>query len=172
MKRHICFLICVLILFSLAACMSTPAETPQSPVKFYYPRTEFLYGKPNGVISWEVRSGDVFQEDLALLMESYLNGPTTEQLRNPFPNSLNFLLYSWEEKALFLTFSREINFLKGIDLTLACTCIAKTCFDLTDADSIHILSDDMKEESVITIYRDQVLTYDDTAQRTENVQTN
>lgn len=172
MKRRICFLMCAVILLSLAACVSTPADTPQDPVKFYYPRTEFLYGKSNGVIGWEVRSGDIFQDDLALMFDSYLKGPSTDTLRNPFPKSLKFLDYSWNKGTLSLAFSREINFLKGVELTLACTCIAKTCFDLTDADSVQIMSGGTTEETVMTIYRDHVLTFDDTAQHSETTQPN
>ena len=62
--------------------------------------------------------------------------------------------------------SASLTMLTGTDLTLACACLARTCFSLTDAQSVTISSDGLGFVSM-TLTRDSLLLVDDTPIPTE-----
>ena len=60
-----------------------------------------------------------------------------------------------------MALSASLTLLSGVDLTLACACLARTCFSLTDAQSVTISSEGLGFVSM-TLTRDSLVLSDDT----------
>lgn len=137
MKR----IILLLLLLSLAlSCLGCQGGT-EAEHAFYYLRTEstIAYGKEDALIAAE--SQDLGPEmDPEDILRLYLNGPTEENLRSPFPKGTKLLSVTEESKALTLILSLEFSTLDGIQLTLAGACLTATCHDLTGIETIRVCS--------------------------------
>ena len=60
-----------------------------------------------------------------------------------------------------ITLSAPFAQLENIDLTIACTCLARTCFDLTDAQTVLIEAAAEESDTVsVSIDRDSYLLID------------
>ena len=131
MKRVTSLLLSVTILLCICGCKK---ETPKltSPVAFYYRTVEMSYDGTSSVIGSELRESAGFNDNILLLLNAYFNGPTTDGLTSPFPRSLKAVNYSIIGATAFVQVSNDISQLKGIDLSIACACIASTVFDLND----------------------------------------
>ena len=83
-------------------------------------------------------------------------------LRSPFPAHLRVTRYATTGSTAILTLSTELSYLNGIDLTLACVCIANTLFDLTELSRVQIFAADaqLEGQSSITLERDDVYLID------------
>ena len=138
MKKQICLLLIFAVVLSLGGCGS---ESYQDPGHFYYLRTTSRFSGGDGVIVPEVRELKNLRSDLDSVLLTYLEGPTTEDLESPFPRDTEMLDWKRIGTSLHINFSKPFSQLSGIDLTLACACIAKTCMDVTDAQIIRIRAD-------------------------------
>ena len=163
MKRITALMLCVLLLMGMAGCATTP-ET----ASFYYARyaDSYAYGQPSAVIAGEHRDVTGHSQDLRYLLTLYFHGPTMEYLRTPFPSGTSLRSVIQEDDAIYLELSSSLTLLRGTDLTLACSCLAQTCFDLTDAATITITSEGLGYVSM-TLTRDSILLTDDTPIPTE-----
>lgn len=137
----------ILLLLSLCAC-SVREETTD----FYYLRSKFVSGAADGVIAPEPRaiSGD---RERNYCLRLYLEGPASEQYLSPFPKGLRLLSTKLEEDLLQVYLSPELSALKDMDLTLACACLAQTCFDLYDVQRVQIFSGDAEDALAVTLDR-------------------
>ena len=128
MKRMIALLLCCLLLSGCGRSGKILIE----PVYFYYPRNEFDYGYEDGVIDFEAIDGTGRMDDYWLLLNEYFTGPIDETLHNPFPEGTQLLSAERDGDLFRLTLSQEPLTLPEHLLTLACTCLSMTCFELTD----------------------------------------
>ena len=155
MKRLLCLLLIILLFF--AGCQN---NTKKDTVTFYYKQSVIQYGTPDGVITGEVReeAGDL--KDLFFL---YFMGPEDETLVLPCPSGTRLLDYSWNGDALSLTISEELARLDGMDLSIACACICKTCFDITGAQTVTITTPDSEVLNPVnfTLTRDNLVLFDE-----------
>ncbi len=139
MKKMLRFLLLVCLLLSLGACsFDDPIE---NPVEFYYPRRAdaYLYGSSDGVITGETR--DVGGAgDLKYLLTLYLQGPLDEFLVSPFPSGSTLLDVRTDAREITLILDAHFATLSGLDQTIACVCLARTCFGYTDAQSVRIIA--------------------------------
>ena len=159
MKRLIAFLLILSLCLSLAACADPHAIT------FYYARekTEYQYGAADGVMVGESREAAGHVDDLRYLLILYLHGPVSENLRSPFPAGTDLVELTQEGDSLTIRLSSIVSVLEGTDLTLACACLARTCFDLTDVRTVTILAKGLETVSM-TMERDDLLLTDDSAE--------
>jgi len=150
MKRICCLLICGLILISLSGCPAPGADDAVS-VSFYYLRTpaDYVYGSEDGVITGENREISGHEGDLRYLLTLYLQGPLDENLQAPFPDGCRILELQSDGTEFALLLNSNFSTLKDMDLTLACVCIAKTCFSLTDAQSIRIMAESFTDQIAV-----------------------
>ena len=155
MKRLIPLLLAV---FLLAGCAQT-----MDAGRFYYARYEdsYVYGQENAVIAPEYRDVTGHDGDLEYLLTLYFHGPTMESLRSPFPSGISLRSVSRSGSTLFIELSSSLTLLNGTDLTLACACLAQTCFALSDAEAVTISSQGLGFVSV-TLTRDSFMLVDDT----------
>ncbi len=141
MKKTVCLALCAILVILSAAC-GTNGRQEDPEAAFYYLRDPdtYLYGSPAGVVSSEIRDTAGHEGDLDYLLMLYLQGPLDEDLESPFPAGCRLLELTQKEENLTLVLNSNIITLKGMDLTLACVCLARTCFSVTDARTVRIMA--------------------------------
>lgn len=159
MKRAILLLLVASMALGLAACGS------QDAVTYYYVRDPqaYLYGVADGVMVGESRTAAGHIDDLRYLLILYFHGPVNEALKSPFPSGTTLESLTQKDDAIHIQLSGIVSVLEGADLTLACACLARTCFGLTDAETVTISSTGLGTVSM-TLERDSLLLVDDSAQ--------
>ena len=163
MKEIMSLLLCMLTLFSIAGCKKTESYT--NPVTFYYLGNDLSYDAQASAIQGETREG-AGMVTLENMLTLYLQGPESEELSSPFPAGLVLISAVQEADTLHLTFSRQLGNLSGLNLTVACCCIARTCLDLTDAVNITIQAQDslLGGERSLTFHAENMLLLDQVQQ--------
>ena len=154
MKYFLSFFLVLVLLAGFASC-----DQPEA-VTYYYLRDEsnYISGTANGIIVGEIREAASSVHDLQNLLILYLHGPSNESFRSPFPRGTTLIRVEQTSTSLVVHLSREAASLKNTELTLACACMAQTCFALTPVDSVTITADDMS----MTMTRNSILLVDDT----------
>ncbi len=167
MKKLLSLLLILATLLAIAGCQKPPqAEDPDQPVRFYYCRTgELPFGSADSVITHEVRSGVGLLPDSQLLLSEYLKGPESEDLASPFPYGLQLLSLREKNGIIYVTLSDDFAALSGLDLTLACVCLAKTAGELQEAKYVIIKAKTLPlaGNKQILISLDNLLFLDDSA---------
>ena len=165
MKKRIASILLILLIVSLCACTDTP-DSSKDPLVFYYPWADLEAAMKQDphctALGYEERDISGNRENLRYLLTLYFQGPLDTDLASAFPKGTSALEVQMEDTALTVTLNHAFGQLEGMDLTLACTCLARTCFGLTDAQSVTIKTaptDDTPELSV-TITRDNFLLED------------
>lgn len=156
MKRFLIFLLLAGLALSCWACSEPPSVT------FYYVRDEsaYLFGTENAVIVGEIRESASNIQNLQDLLILYFHGPLNENFRSPFPRGTSLVDIQQQGSQLTIRLSSIASAMKGTDLTLACACLAKTCFDVTNVEAVTILATGFGNISV-TLSRDSLLLIDD-----------
>ena len=158
MKRIALLILTAALLASLAGCAQTI-----EPTVFYYTRYDdaYAYGTETAVIAPEYREINGHGGDLKYLLTLYFHGPTTEALCSPFPSGASLRSVERAGNTLVIELTPSLTVLNGTDLTLACACLAKTCFGLCDADAVTISAQGLGFVSM-THTRDSLMLTDDT----------
>ena len=148
----------LLLILSVLLCGCSFGASGKESVEFYFLRTSFVYGAEDGVVAAETRERS---GDLNYLLSLYLRGPLDDELESPFPAGCKIVELRQDSKTLRITFDASFSQLEGLDRTLACACLAKTCFGLSDAQEIRIDADAPEGSAAsITIRRDSLLLED------------
>lgn len=156
MKRFAATLL--ILSFFLGGCqLLVPRDN--DPITFYYLQSDFSYGHDADVIVSEVRESAGHRRDLSYLMALYLMGPAEEEHLSPLPAGTRIFKTEEADGMVKLHLSETALTLQPERYTLACACLALTCFDLTDAQSVTILCSDQS----ITISRNSLTLNDDSA---------
>jgi hypothetical protein len=147
----------------------------QNPVFFYYLRDYSNSENQNsffseGALGGETREAGDHRNDLNYLMSIYLQGPLDENLRSPFPRGCRPMDIRLDHQTLYLVLSPAITELSEIELTIACTCISRTCMELTDVSTVQIEGRSLDGSVVVsrTISRDTLILENDFAQVPES----
>lgn len=133
MRKLLSIVLILSLLIPFAGCADSGKD-----ILFYYPRKQVLYGQADGVISAEERDVPGREQDLQYLLLLYLEGPLSQELYTPFPKGTTIKQFEIQEKALRLVLSDDFEQLEGLDYTIACTCIAQTCFGLGSFDTVEV----------------------------------
>ena len=132
MKKTFCLFLAMLLLLGTCGCRQT------DEIHFYYPRVDVRYDISDGVITYESRDISRDSVDLSYMLKLYLEGPISQELYSPFPQGTALESISYAGKQLFILMNESYATLDNVDYTIACICIASTCFALTDAASVTI----------------------------------
>lgn len=134
-------LLSLILVISLLVCLYGCRQEPEAPkgTLFYYRVKEPSYNTDSTALSAEYRP-DAVQDTLNRAIELYLAGPVSPDLRSPFPENLRLIGVDQKGGTVYLTFSRELAQLSGLDLTIVCGCITMTVLELTDAAQAEIRS--------------------------------
>ena len=137
MKRLIPLCLILILLVPLFGCESAESD---GTVEFYYQRASFVYGSDDGVIGSELREVSERTNTLPYVLSLYLRGPLDPGLKSPFPTGTKMLGVTQDGSTLCVTLDPSFTELKNMELTLACACIARTCFSLADVTQVQIRS--------------------------------
>lgn len=164
MKKLMCLSAAIALALTLCACFSSDGDI-QIPVKFYYCNSDdrISYNSETGVIGWEARESNGYQEDLTALIDLYLKGPVSDYLKSPFPSGVSVVNISQTETELQITLSNQFGTLTGCELSLACGCLSMTLLEYTDAQSVEIMIQDeaLDEKASITMSWENLILLDD-----------
>lgn len=138
MKRILILLLIVALLTPvLFGCQRENTEI-LSPVNFYYPKAVYSYGSADSVLGSEQRETAGFEGDFRYIMNLYLQGPTSSELVSPFPAGITVFSLYFKKGCAYLILNEAFSKLTGLELTLACTAIAKTIAEMTNMKSVDI----------------------------------
>lgn len=155
-------ILCVILaLFLLAGCTPSAVKKPDTAI-FYYTYRELNLEEHSTVLASEKRDT---QGDLEELLTLYLQGPESEDLVSPFPARTELVRVTPQEEYLEIILSNHLSTLSSMELTLAYSAMAKTCFAFTDLDEIRISAESTPLDGAkyISITRDSLLLHDDSA---------
>lgn len=161
MKRSICFGLCICLVLCLIACRNN-REDIQQPVSFYY-RTELVeFNAQDGIIASEIREAKYFKGDLEKLLNQYLKGPISNELRSPFPAAVSVEALTEADGVYYITLSQEFYALTGLELSMACACLTMTVMAQTQCASVTISVKDglLDGNESITMGADNLLLID------------
>ncbi len=138
---------------SLCACSTYRKNT----FTFCYPRTEYLYDEPNGVIGSEQRNASGRTADVTYLLLLYLRGPASRDLTALFPKRTQILSVEQTGDYLQIRLADAATGMTDSEYSLACACLALTCMRSLDVTEISIVCDGKE----ITLREDTLLVYED-----------
>ncbi len=153
-----------LYIFLLLLCCTTLFGCDQNntairePVNFYYCNSTITYNRDDGVISAEVRESAGHGEDIASLLQLYLQGPVSDAHIPLLPDAVTLEKCVAQEQQYQIYLSREFAEIQGLDQTLSGACLAKTVMELSSATTVTIYSDDL----VLVFDEGSLLLMDDT----------
>ena len=138
MKKLFAMILSVFLLMGICGCQK---ETPQPEgIAFYYCVSELSFGIHDSAIEAEYRQG-IRKDNWAGVLNVYLKGPESGDLRSPFPAGLKTVSTAMEQSTAYITVTEELGSLSGLELTLACASLAMTCLELTGAETVVISAD-------------------------------
>ena len=138
MRRFVYFLLCFLLGLSLMGCQKEEAPPILKPVEFFYLQNTFSYTNTDTIFGSERRESAGHEEDLVYLMDLYFSGPQSDTLLQPFPKDCTAVSVIKKNDAVSVTVSNHFSGLTGMELTLACVCLAKTVTGITGFDTVII----------------------------------
>ncbi|MBO5892356.1 MAG: hypothetical protein J6Q30_06550 [Oscillospiraceae bacterium] len=139
MKRFLCSLLCLLLCFSLFGCQKKETMPILEPVEFFYLQNTFSYTDAETIIGSEPREAAGHREDLPYLLELYFRGPQNDALAQPFPDGCNLVSSSTRNsKTITVVITDSFSTLTGMDLSIACVCLAKTVSGITGYPTVII----------------------------------
>lgn len=170
MKRITLSIMILSLFISLYGCGQTPEPDVVMPTSFYYHTDLDSKEDFNDIFIAEIREGVQYQNDHILLLNSYFSGPESENLVNPFPSGLEAVSFETKGDTAYVVLSEKIAKLSALDLTMACSCLSLTLFELTQCDYVQISAENnfLADQEFITIRRDTLLLSDNTQLPTEN----
>jgi len=152
MKRFAGFLLILVLVFSGCAMGSNRLK---EPVTFYYPRVhdqqeaydDFFSG---GAIGSEKREASGHRNDLNYLLPMYLLGPLDKDLKRPFAADCRVVSITWEDRTVTVKLNAMAANPDEMKLTLDCACLATTCMELTDAQTVIIQGIGLDQQPLFT----------------------
>lgn len=152
MKRCVLFAMMALI---LSGCGPKKVGSSNT-VSFYYLEKEFNFERHESILSPEIRVVSEHRDNLNYLLALYLVGPAEESHLSPLPSGTRIYCRDSSVDAITLELSEASHTLSETDFTLACACLALTCFDITGVQEVTVVSGDRH----ITMNTDSLLLAD------------
>ena len=137
MRRMILITLTLTILFAFVAC-AKEEETIQKPVNMYFLNKDVDYGVEDGLVRAEIQEGVHLNGDIQSLLVQYLKGPVGTQLVRAVPAGIAVDDVSVNGKTVTVTMSHDFSRINGVDLSIACVCLAMTILDFTDAEQVQL----------------------------------
>ena len=153
MKRYIS--ITMILCLLLSGC-TLSGERLKEPVTFYYLRSDYDFFTEENIFVSEEKEASGHREDLSYLLRLYQMRPSSEELVSPLPRGTQLTLKQQTERSIRIEMSGNTKDISDIDYSLACSCIALTCFDLTKANTVIITNG----ERSLTLTRDTLILHD------------
>lgn len=147
MKRVVSLLLLALI---LTGCAFSGIRMKE-PVTFYYLRAQ---SDPNiyddfyaeGIIGSEEREASGHRANLNYLLSIYFSGPLDSNLTSPFPMGCRIMETTQDDGKMTILLNPILAGKSDLDITIACACLAKTCMELTGAETVQIESRNLENK--------------------------
>lgn len=155
-----------LLIVSLLLCGCIKTDNDGNETTFYYIRENHIYSSEQTVFITENRS---VSGDLSTILDVYLSGPVTKGMVSPFPEDVKVQSLSIKGERLYLDLGANFANLSGIELTLACSALSKTCFQLCGARDVSISAGNrlLDGKLFVTINTETILTSDNSIPQKE-----
>ena len=163
MKGFFCGLLSLLLCFSLLGCQKEEPAPILEPVTFFYTQSTYTYTDAESILGSEIREASGHKEDLTYLLKQYFQGPHSENLSQPFPSGCYLVSSSVRNNnTITLVLSDDFAELTGMELTIACVCLAKTTIGITGYPSVDIRTQSqlLDGKKSINIRNDELVLYD------------
>ena len=160
--KKLSILLCAVIILQMLCSCSNKEEEFNEPINFYYYKNEVVYNSPTGVICPEVREGAGYHGNLTAFLQSYLNGPKSDDVRSIIPSDVYLVSCELDDDEAQILFSKSFEKLSGIDLSTACCALLLTVHDYTGANTIVISAKDGKtdDKDYVTFSMDDIVLVD------------
>ena len=162
MKRMLSLLF--LSIFLLCGCSGNAEDTTDS-IRFYYVRSAYREDMTS-LIESEPRDAAGHEDDLNYLLALYLIGPSNDELICPIPAETELLSAVQNGNKITIKLSNTEKTMSEPQFALSCACLSMTCLDMTDAESVTVISG----TRTITMTRGNLSLTDKTITTTEDTQ--
>ena len=159
MRKYMILLLALALLF--VGCSSSINDSNSE--YFYYYQASALYDNTEKIIYAQPISTGIKEMSLKEITSKYLQGPTLENVDPPFTKDTVIVEITEEADNLTIVLSNDCSAMQQLELSLAGSCLAKTLFQFTQAQSITIQSEDGFSyiEKDLTFTRSNILTEDE-----------
>lgn len=170
MKRLLGILLCLTLLLPLSGCGENSYQTPGN---FYYYRPGAAENAEEIAIVPEQRELAGMSGDIEALLYAYLSGPESKDLESLIPRDTKLVAWQVSGNTLYLNFSEDFAALSGVELSVACACVAKTFLELVPVENVRIRANDalLDGEKAITLSESSLSLYDDSVDQLHSVLT-
>lgn len=138
MKRLLSLMMVLCLLF--AGCGATTSQTGGNHVLFFYEQRGASELAADAMLASESRT--TYAGALGPVLELYFRGPVQDDLISPFPDGTEAISVDQGENGTELVLSSAFFSLQGVDLAVACACLARTVCVYTGETAIT-LSDEL-----------------------------
>ncbi len=139
MKRKLCLLLMLVLLFGPCGCRVQPDT--QGDILFYYPLANALDTPCDSILGAETREDDLPIDSLSGLVTAYLAGPADLTLVNPFPGGTTVLSAQIEDTTAVITLSEAFDSLTELEMRVACAGLSKTLIELTACQAVSVTTE-------------------------------
>lgn len=178
MKKILVIFLIFSMLMPLAGCSVEPVREIESPYLYYYKTSSVDYNDRGydtgrGIICPERREVKGHEGDLNWILADYLTGPLADNLVTPFPKGVELITCIEEDGVVKLEMDRKFSNLMGIELSVAASCIAETCFGLERVQQVCITVPGglLDGKSSVCLKRDDIVLRDSSADMKQTVLT-
>lgn len=135
MRRYTAVILIAVLLLSLLGCAKS---TGTATANFYYCSATPEYHKQTSVMQVETRKVDTNLSDLEGVLRLYFEGPGSQKLVSPFPVGTQLKTVQSSKEVTAVVLSDEIGTLSGVELMIACACLAATVIEISQSEIIQI----------------------------------
>lgn len=156
MRRLFAFTLSFVMLVCFAGCGSkTPPMT--KPVNVYYCWENVDYNSDMGVIATDQMDFDSWNGQMLAFINFYISAPVKEGMVSPFPAGANVNAIEYRNDSLKVQLNPLFSRLSACELTVACTCLSLTLFELTSAYSVTFTYHSGSGETIAVITRGNLI---------------
>lgn len=159
MKKDRLTILMIIVAIFLCACSRMPGKN-ENAIHFYYYQPSQNSAK--AVMGTELYTPKDADFGLQSIIKAYLKGPQNTDLQLLFPKETTIVELIKEDNLLTVTLSKHCANMSRIDLTVSCSCLARTLLPITSATQICIQADGgfSNVEDPLIFTEDTILTED------------
>ena len=162
MRKLLCLLLALFCVLGMFDCKKEE-KIPENAVAVYYKIANYDYDAEDGMIGKSYLDAADHEEDYSCLLNAYLQTAPGEGFASTFPKNLSIVRFRLETMTANVILSPHIKECKGMDLTIALSCLTKTIISMTGCTEVIFSAEDtlLYGEKFITLNADSFLLADD-----------
>ena len=162
MRKFLCILLALSCVLGICGCQKEE-KIPDNAVAVYYKIANYDYDAEDGMIGQSYLDTAGHEEDYSYLLNAYLQAAPGEGFAPTFPDGVSIVRFRLETMTANVILSSHIKACKGMDLTIALSCLTKTIISMTGCTEVIFSAEDtlLYGEKFITLNADSFLLADD-----------